>query len=186
MVASAPEAGISRVMSILRLMMLLLPSAAPRALVEEVIVDGMVHSFEFARNAPPAERVRRVDAIRGHPRTSAALGRWSGRPHAGSRTSARASRGVRLGRGRAFVADAYWVRDDVVREMGSGDFTNFDALFRSPHARRLAVCRRAPLDSGSVAADPARLLAPIASRCSRRHPTRTSFDKQLFDCRSVR
>ena len=25
-------------------------------------------------------------------------------------------------------ADAYWVRDDVVREMGSGDFTNFDAL----------------------------------------------------------
>ena len=42
-------------MSILRLMMLLLPSAAPRALVEEVIVDGMVRSFEFARNAPPAE-----------------------------------------------------------------------------------------------------------------------------------
>ena len=42
-------------MSILRLMMLLLPSAAPRALVEEVIVDGMVHSVEFARNAPPAE-----------------------------------------------------------------------------------------------------------------------------------
>ena len=25
-------------------------------------------------------------------------------------------------------ADAYWVRDDVVREMGSGDFTSFDAL----------------------------------------------------------
>ena len=42
-------------MSILRLMVLLLPSAAPRALVEEVIVDGMVHSFEFASNAPPAE-----------------------------------------------------------------------------------------------------------------------------------
>ena len=42
-------------MSILRLMMLLLPSAAPRVLVEEVIVDGMVHSVEFARNAPPAE-----------------------------------------------------------------------------------------------------------------------------------
>ena len=42
-------------MSILRLMVLLLPSAAPRALVEEVIVDGMVHSVEFARNAPPAE-----------------------------------------------------------------------------------------------------------------------------------